>query len=203
MKKISLGVSYILLSLAVLTACSFSNKDSNHDTESKNIEVVKAEDSTPTTKTSDTEVETSEAAITDSEHTSDTIESSDTSVDTTVSENKNDNDKNQTVAPMVKDFVKKLLTYDSIDKRNQSLREYLTEKAIQENSIDVKTNAEFTSKGESEGIYQSAETKDEYLVIATEESRGMKQKDLITLRLKQENEGYKIDGFSIEYIGQS
>ena len=53
---------------------------------------------------------------------------------------------------LLKDFGHKWVNYDSVYERNQSIREYLTEKAIEDNAIDVDPHADFEGVGAIESI---------------------------------------------------
>lgn len=68
----------------------------------------------------------------------------------TASEPQSDNDGER--IELLKDFGHKWVNYDSVYERNQSIKDYLTEKAIEENAIDVDPHSDFEGVGEIDSI---------------------------------------------------
>lgn len=101
---------------------------------------------------------------------------------------------------LLKDFGHKWVNYDSVYERNQSIREYLTVTAIDENAIDVDPHADFEGVGEIESISRQTGNVDKYILVGNEKTRGQESILMIEVELA-ENED-KIDVIRVYYVRQ-
>lgn len=97
---------------------------------------------------------------------------------------------------ILKDFSYKLLNFTSIDDRNDEIKNYLTNKCIKEQGLDVKVNADFNSIGSIEHIYQEADNENHYIGLGNDKSRGAEHDVLIDVTFEKD----KINSFSIKYM---
>ncbi|EGP0010611.1 EF0163 family protein [Enterococcus faecium] len=97
---------------------------------------------------------------------------------------------------ILKDFSYKLLNFTSIDDRNDEIKNYLTNKCIKEQGLDVKVNADFNSIGSIEHIYQETDNVNHYSVLGNDKSRGAEHDVLIDVTFEKD----KINSFSIKYM---
>ncbi|EMF0094439.1 hypothetical protein O1F49_002668 [Enterococcus hirae] len=102
--------------------------------------------------------------------------------------------------PMLLAFGNKFLNFNSLKERNQSVKEYMTEKCQEENGINVELNAEFRSVGKIISVFQDIEEPNQYVLLGEEESRGVKNDLLFVVHLVEENGQYKIDNFRYEQL---
>lgn len=105
------------------------------------------------------------------------------------------------IEAMLKDFGTRWVNYDSIYGRNQSVREYLTEKCITANSIDTNPNVELKTFGEIKQVYRSIEDDSLYVLTGTEE-RDTNMSTII-LEVTVDKEQMKIDRITINYVRQA
>ena len=97
---------------------------------------------------------------------------------------------------ILKDFSYKLLNFTSIDDRNDEIKNYLTNKCIKEQGLDVKVNADFNSIGSIEHIYHETDNEDHYIGLGNDKSRGSEHDVLIDVTFEKD----KINSFSIKYM---
>ncbi|EOS7919043.1 hypothetical protein E0T54_RS12500 [Enterococcus hirae] len=102
--------------------------------------------------------------------------------------------------PMLVAFGNKFLNFTSLRGRNQSVKEYMTEKCQEENGINVELNAEFRSVGKIISVFQDTEESNQYVLLGEEESRGVKNDLLFVIQLVEEDGQYKIDNFRYEQL---
>lgn len=101
---------------------------------------------------------------------------------------------------LLKDFGHKWVNYDSVYERNQSIKDYLTEKAIEENAIDVDPHADFEGVGEIESISRQTGNADKYILVANEKTRG--QESVMMIEVEFAEDEYKIDVIQVYYVRQ-
>lgn len=122
--------------------------------------------------------------------------------ESTYQQNEIQEDKTQVADPeeMLVDFGTHFLNFHSLKERNQSVKEYMTEKCREENGINVDLNAEFQSVGKIEKVFQDIEDSQIYALLGYEDSRGMKNEVFFVIKLIKENGEFKIDSFRYEQL---
>lgn len=127
---------------------------------------------------------------------------SSSSVDT--SELKKDHQQQQQKKEdVLKEFGKRWVNYDSIDERNASVKEFMTEECIQENGIDTITHAGFQATGSVSDVYESMTLDDGYIIFGTEETNGNKQIIVLNVALETTDSEVKISKLIVNYVRQA
>lgn len=98
----------------------------------------------------------------------------------------------------VRDFSKRLVNYDSVYKRNQSIKPLLTTKCIEENTIDVDPHVDIKATGKVISVANDLDDKHTYLVLAEEKVNNSENKLVITIKYNVQME--KIEQYEINYI---
>lgn len=101
---------------------------------------------------------------------------------------------------LLKDFGHKWVNYDSVYERNQSIREYLTEKAIEDNAIDVDPHADFEGVGAIESISRKIGNTDKYILVGSEKTRG--QESILIIEVEFAENENEIDSIRVYYVRQ-
>lgn len=101
---------------------------------------------------------------------------------------------------LLKDFGHKWVNYDSVYQRNQSIKDYLTENAIEENAIDVDPHADFEGVGEIESISRQTGDTDKYILVGNEKTRG--QDSILMIEVEFAEADDKIDAIRVYYVRQ-
>lgn len=99
----------------------------------------------------------------------------------------------------LKTFGENFLNYDSVDERNKSVKDLMTEKAQKENGINVKVHADFQAKGQIKQIYRDIDNKNQYLIFA--DYQVQLQNTNVVLRVTMKNN--KIDKLTVDYTRQA
>ncbi|EMF0574961.1 hypothetical protein NGC20_13495 [Enterococcus hirae] len=102
--------------------------------------------------------------------------------------------------PMLLAFGNKFLNFNSLKERNQSVKEYMTEKCQEENGINVDLDAKFRSVGKIVKVFQDTDSEKQYALLGEEDSRGVKNEVLFVVQLIEEDGQYKIDNFRYEQL---
>ena len=100
---------------------------------------------------------------------------------------------------ILESFVDAYVNFHSIDDRNQSVMDFVTEDCQKENALDVKVHADFDSKGTIESSYQSISDPDDFIVLGREESRGASHAFLMNVHFIND----KIDSYNYKYMRQN
>lgn len=100
---------------------------------------------------------------------------------------------------ILESFVDAYVNFQSIDDRNQSMMDFVTEDCQKENALDVKVHADFDSKGTIESSYQSISDPDSFIVLGKEESRGASHAFLMNVHFTND----KIDSYTYKYMAQN
>lgn len=100
---------------------------------------------------------------------------------------------------LLESFVDAYVNFHSIDDRNQSVMDFVTEDCQKENSLDVEVHADFDSKGTIENSYQSISDSDSFIVLGKEERRGTSHEFLMNVHLIND----KIDAYTYKYLAQN
>ncbi|GMA08270.1 hypothetical protein GCM10025886_14210 [Tetragenococcus halophilus subsp. flandriensis] len=111
--------------------------------------------------------------------------------------NENNADQEEKNQELLKDFTEKWTNFSSIEDRNASVKELLSNEAIEENGINADLNVEFKSEGTIKKIAKvNSQDQQSYIVIADEEARGQKSTMLIEAEIEQE----QIENFKARYV---
>ncbi|MFS1236782.1 EF0163 family protein [Enterococcus lactis] len=100
---------------------------------------------------------------------------------------------------ILESFVDAYVNFQSIDDRNQSMMDFVTEDCQKENALDIKVHADFDSKGTIESSYQSIADPDSFIVLGKEESRGASHAFLMNVHFTND----KIDSYTYKYMAQN
>lgn len=131
-----------------------------------------------------------------------TVEETTTSQSTMVLEDKTTeaSKEPENPRPMLLAFGNKFLNFNSLKERNQSVKEYMTEKCQEENGINVDLDAKFRSVGKIVKVFQDTNNEKQYALLGEEDSRGVKNEVLFVVQLVEEDGQYKIDNFRYEQL---
>lgn len=108
-------------------------------------------------------------------------------------------EKDDKTKEILESFVYSYVNFHSIDDRNQSVMDFVTEDCQKENALDVKVHADFDSKGTIESSYQSISDPDSFIVLGKEESRGASHAFLMNVHFTND----KIDSYTYKYMAQN
>ncbi|HGF7824190.1 TPA: EF0163 family protein, partial [Enterococcus faecium] len=100
---------------------------------------------------------------------------------------------------ILESFVDAYVNFQSIDDRNQSMMDFVTEDCQKENALDIEIHADFDSKGTIESSYQSVSDPDDFIVLGREESRGASHEFLMNVHFTND----KIDSYTYKYLAQN
>lgn len=113
-------------------------------------------------------------------------------------EEKQQKDRQRQVYLLIEQFGEKWLNYKTVYQRNQSVRMFLTDKAIEENGIDVDPHVEEPTDGEIYQIAQNLKNEKQWLLFGREQSKGGDNFILIVFGL--DDSFKKIDQMKISYV---
>lgn len=105
---------------------------------------------------------------------------------------------NTEILEFIKNFSNKWMNYSDVYERNQSVREYLADECIKENTIDVDPHVEYESKGTIQSIAQDMENERKFVVSGVESAKGYANDFVFILRLAK-NE-LKISEITVWYV---
>ncbi len=114
-------------------------------------------------------------------------------------------DSNEEKADKIKEkdilesFVDAYVNFHSIDDRNQSVMNFVTEDCQKENALDIEVHADFDSTGTIESSYQDLTDPDSFIVVGKEESRGASHGFLMNVHFSDD----KIDFYNYQYLAQN
>lgn len=91
------------------------------------------------------------------------------------------------------------VNFHSIDDRNQSVMNFVTEDCQKENALDIEVHADFDSTETIERSYQDLIDPQSFIVIGKEKSRGASHKFLMNVRFSDD----KIDFYNYQYLAQN
>ena len=113
-------------------------------------------------------------------------------------EEKQQKDRQRQTYQLIEQFGEKWLNYKSVYQRNQSVRMFLTDKAVEENGIDVDPHVEEPTDGEIYQIAQNLKNEKQWLLFGRERSKGGDNFILIVLGL--DDTFQQIDQMKISYV---
>lgn len=198
MKRILTGISILMFGLVLGGVSSYFYVKST----------IRAPTSTLKVKSSSSskeEKETFVAPSESSENTQETKEQSNAQVSVLEEqirrmkdEEKQQKDRQRQTYQLIEQFGEKWLNYKSVYQRNQSVRMFLTDKAIGENGIDVDPHVEEPTDGEIYQIAQNLKNEKQWLLFGRERSKGGDNFILIVFGL--DDSFQKIDQMKISYV---
>lgn len=103
----------------------------------------------------------------------------------------------------LQNFGDKWLNYSSIDERNQSVKEWFTNEAREENGLDVQVDASIDWKGKVQSIYRQTDEKNNYIVVGSEEANGNKNIIVLFVELTSNDQETKIKKLTVSYVRQA
>lgn len=113
-------------------------------------------------------------------------------------EEKQQKDRQRQAYQLIEQFGEKWLNYKSVYQRNQSVRMFLTDKAVEENGIDVDPHVEEPTDGEIYQIAQNLKNEKQWLLFGRERSKGGDNFILIVLGL--DDTFQQINQMKISYV---
>ena len=111
--------------------------------------------------------------------------------------------KEQKKQDLVKEFGERWVNFSSVDERNSSVKEFLTEECIEANGINVPVHAEFDTTGKITNVYQSTEEEDSYIVFGTEESKGNRNTIVLNVEVTTSGDEVLISKIVVNYVKQA
>lgn len=97
---------------------------------------------------------------------------------------------------MVLTFVTQYINFESIDLRNESVKPFLTNELIKKNSIDVITNADFSSSGEVTEVIRDQYDPNIFIVLGKDVTRDKNHQFFSKIVI----DGDKISDYSFDYV---
>ena len=101
---------------------------------------------------------------------------------------------------LLKNFGENWVNYASIYERNQSVKSFLTDKAIEENAIDIDAHADFKGEGEIQSIFQDVNHSDKYSIVGNEKAKELESILMIEVEFASGED--KIDVIRVYYVRQ-
>nr|WP_244323389.1 EF0163 family protein [Enterococcus gallinarum] len=98
----------------------------------------------------------------------------------------------------LKDFARKWSNFTDVYKRNQAVRDYMTDRCIKDNSIDIDPHVQINTTGKLYQVTQDVENPDQYLLFGEETTNEVTR--FVLLQLKVDQESQKIDAIKIYYV---
>lgn len=198
MKRILTGISILMFGLVLGGVSSYFYVKSTIRAPTSTLKVK-------STSSSKEEKETFVAPSESSENTQETKEQSNAQVSALEEqirrmkdEEKQQKDRQRQTYQLIEQFGEKWLNYKSVYQRNQSVRMFLTDKAIGENGIDVDPHVEEPTDGEIYQIAQNLKNEKQWLLFGRERSKGGDNFILIVFGL--DDSFQKIDQMKISYV---
>lgn len=198
MKRILTGISILMFGLVLGGVSSYFYVKSTIRAPTSTLKVKSA-------SSSKEEKETFVAPSESSENTQETKEQSNAQVSALEEqirrmkdEEKQQKDRQRQTYQLIEQFGEKWLNYKSVYQRNQSVRMFLTDKAIGENGIDVDPHVEEPTDGEICQIAQNLKNEKQWLLFGRERSKGGDNFILIVLGL--DDTFQQIDQMKISYV---
>ena len=99
---------------------------------------------------------------------------------------------------LLKNFGRKWVNYTDIYERNQSVKNYLSDRCIKENGIDNDPHLQYKTIGRIHTITQDVIQSDQYLLFGEETTNEMTR--FVLLQIKVDQEVQKIDKIKIYYV---
>lgn len=196
-KKIIL-ISLFLIVCVVLVIFSFTKQNDSSSPQQNNEAIEMRTYETNESDTMDTPIIQFSADDSDLQQK---INDQEEQLQTLIQKNEEEVARKETIHQFLQDFGKRWLNYDSIYPRNQSVRDFFTEEAIENYSINFDPKVEFEATGKIILVTQSMSNENSYLLLGEESARGSWNKVIIELELT-EGEKPKINQMTVNYMRQ-
>ncbi|HAP4164475.1 TPA: hypothetical protein IUV20_002563 [Enterococcus faecalis] len=102
----------------------------------------------------------------------------------------------ETTKSFLKDFARKWSNFTDVYKRNQAVREYMTDRCIQDNSIDVDPHVQIKTTGKLHQMTQDVDNPDQYLLFGEEHANEVTRFVLLQVKVVEQ----KIDAIKVYYV---
>lgn len=196
-KKIIL-ISLFLIVCVVLIIFSFTKQNDSSSPQQNNEAIEMRTYETNESDTMDTPIIQFSADDSDLQQK---INDQEEQLQTLIQKNEEEVARKETIRQFLQDFGKRWLNCDSIYQRNQSVRDFFTEEAIANYSIDFDPKVEFEATGKITLVTQSMSKENSYLLLGEESARGSWNKVILELELT-EGEEPKISQMTVNYMRQ-
>ncbi|WP_330164835.1 EF0163 family protein [Enterococcus faecalis] len=145
-----------------------------------------------------TQLTTTEETIEAVKETSGTLQSTESNSQIGSLEDETAQQIDEMTKNFLKDFARKWSNFTDVYKRNQAVRDYMTDRCIKDNSIDVDPHVQMKTTGKLHQVTQDIENPDQYLLFGEETTNEVTQ--FVLLQLKVDQEAQKIDAIKIYYV---
>lgn len=96
----------------------------------------------------------------------------------------------------LKDFARKWSNFTDVYKRNQAVREYMTDRCIKDNSIDVDPHVEMKTTGKLHQVTQDVDDSTQYLLFGEEHANDVTRFVVLQVKVVEQ----KIDAIKVYYV---
>ncbi len=102
----------------------------------------------------------------------------------------------ETTKSFLKDFGRKWSNFTDVYKRNQAVREYMTNRCIEDNSIDVDPHVQMKTTGKLYQVTQDVEDPTQYLLFGEEHANDVTRFVVLQVKVLEQ----KIDAIKVYYV---
>lgn len=198
MKRILTGISILMFGLVLGGVSSYFYVKSTIRAPTSTLKVKSASSSKEEKETFVAPSESSENMQETKEQSNAQVSALEEQIRRMKDEEKQQKDRQRQAYQLIEQFGEKWLNYKSVYQRNQSVRMFLTDKAIGENGIDVDPHVEEPTDGEIYQIAQNLKNEKQWLLFGRERSKGGDNFILIVLGL--DDTFQQIDQMKISYV---
>ncbi|WP_171332729.1 EF0163 family protein [Enterococcus cecorum] len=198
MKRILTGISILMFGLVLGGVSSYFYAESTIRAPTSTLKVKSSSSSKEEKETFVAPSESSENMQETKEQSNAQVSALEEQIRRMKDEEKQQKDRQRQTYQLIEQFGEKWLNYKSVYQRNQSVRMFLTDKAIGENGIDVDPHVEEPTDGEIYQIAQNLKNEKQWLLFGRERSKGGDNFILIVFGL--DDSFQKIDQMKISYV---
>lgn len=198
MKRILTGISILMFGLVLGGVSSYFYAKSTIRAPTSTLKVKSSSSSKEEKETFVAPSESSENMQETKEQSNAQVSALEEQIRRMKDEEKQQKDRQRQVYLLIEQFGEKWLNYKTVYQRNQSVRMFLTDKAIEENGIDVDPHVEEPTDGEIYQIAQNLKNEKQWLLFGRERSKGGDNFILIVFGL--DDSFKKIDQMKISYV---
>lgn len=139
---------------------------------------------------------TTEGTIKAVEKTKGTLQSTDSNSQIGSLEKETTKQMDETTKNFLKDFARKWSNFTDVYKRNQAVREYMTDRCIKDNSIDVDLHIQMKTTGKLYQVTQDVEDSTQYLLFGEEHANDVTRFVILQVKVVEQ----KIDAIKVYYV---
>lgn len=143
-----------------------------------------------------TQKTTTEETIEAVEKTKETVQSAERSGQKDVLEEELPEQMDATTKSFFKDFARKWSNFTDVYKRNQAVREYMTDRCIKDNSIDVDPHVQMKTTGKLHQVTQDVDDPTQYLLFGEEHANDVTRFVVLQVKVVEQ----KIDAIKVYYV---